>query len=405
MAATEGRERIVVSDHETFNQIVRRLDFEQISQRMVSAFRSSISGYRRLPELLIEGNIVDIVEHNLEVFRSTTLAGREPADVELEPFRVSARVRAGEGMPLEDLLHAYRLGGRLAWKAVLDAAQPAERDGLLVGAELLMRYIDTVSATVAQAYLDARQHVVSEDERRLRVLLHVLCEDDGPLMADTSSLASYAGIPVAERYRPFALTIPGEGAIRHGQMAADLRAQRILALTEGDRVSGLLAEGQELRPPPGTLLAVDVLTPRGTLTAVLERVRLVVDVGRQLGRSGEVGVDDIALEMLLAGSPQTAELLVTRVLGPLRRAAGRRAELEQTLRTFVDTKTDRRSAATDLHIHTNTLDYRLRRVEELTELRLADPRDMTIIVLALSHSALHPPPPAAGPGAHATARA
>ena len=116
---------------------------------MVAAFRSSISGYRRLPEPLIEGKIVEIIEHNLEVFRSTTLSGREPADAELEPFRASARVRAGEGMPLEDLLHAYRLGGRLAWRAIMDAALPDEREGLLVGAELLMRYIDIVSATVA----------------------------------------------------------------------------------------------------------------------------------------------------------------------------------------------------------------------------------------------------------------
>jgi PucR C-terminal helix-turn-helix domain len=390
MSATERRERIALSDHEQFKEVVRRLDLQQITQRMVTAFRADIGGYQRLPDMLIEGNIVDVVEHNLEVFRSATLAGREPADVELEPFRISARVRAGEGMPLEDLLHAYRLGGRLAWKTVIEVARPEERDGLLVGAEILMRYIDTVSATVAQAYLDARQHVVSEEERRLRVLLRALCEEEGPLTGDTMSLASRTGIPVAEQYRPFALSVPGEGAIRHGQMASDLRAQRILALTEGDRVSGLLADGQELPAPPGTLLAIDVLAPRGALTLALERARLVIDVARRLGRTGQVGVDDVAIEMLLAGSPETAELLVARVLGPLRGSAGRRAELEPTLRTFIAAKTDRRTAAAELHVHPNTLDYRLRRFEELSQLQLADPRDMTLIVLALGHSALHP---------------
>jgi hypothetical protein len=379
-----------VTDHETFNQIVRRLDFEQMTQRMVAAFRASISGYQRLPEPLLEGNIVEIIEHNLEVFRSTTLAGREPAEVELEPFRVSARVRAGEGMPLEDLLHAYRLGGRLAWTTIVDAALPEERDGVLVGAELLMRYIDIVSATVAQAYLDARQHVVSEEERRLRVLLRALCEQEGSIRADTASLASRVGVPVAARYQPFALTIPGEGAIRHGQMAAELRTQNILALTEGDRVSGLLAEGQELRAHPGILLAVEALAPRGELTAVLERVRLVIDLGRRLGRTGHLTSDHIALEMLLAGSPETADALVARVIAPLRAASGQRADLEETLRTFIAAQTDRRSAAGELHIHPNTLDYRLRRIEELTQLRLADPREMTIVVLALSHSELHP---------------
>lgn len=390
MAVTEGRERMVLSDHEKFSRIVRRLDIEQVTQRMVAAFRVSISGYRRLPALLVEGNIVDVVEHNLEVFRSTTLAGREPADVELEPFRVSARLRAAEGMPLEDLLHAYRLGGRLAWKTVVELARPGERDGLLLGAEIVMRYIDIVSATVAQAYLDARQHVVSEDERRLRALLQALCEQDGPLRADTAGLASHAGVPVSERYRPFALTVPGEGPIRHGQMAAQLRAQGILALTEGDRVVGLLAEEQELLPTPGTLTAVEAPAPRGELSGIVERVRLVVDVAGRLGHRGQVGVDDVAIEMLLAGNPQTAELVADRVLGPLRSPPGRRAELEPTLRAFLAAKTDRRSAATALHIHTNTLDYRLRRVQELTGLRLSDPHDMALVVLALGHTELHP---------------
>jgi hypothetical protein len=390
VAATEGLELVALSDHEMFSRIVRRLDIEQVTQRMVAAFRASISGYRRLPEVLVEGNIVDVVEHNLEVFRATTLAGREPADVELEAFRISARLRAAEGMPLEDLLHAYRLGGRLAWKSVVELALPGERDGLLVGAEIVMRYIDIVSATVAQAYLDARQHVVSEEERRLRALLAALCEEDGPLRAETAGLASRLGLPVTERYRPFALTVPGEGPIHHGQLAAQLRAQGILALTEGDRIVGLLAEGQELQVAPGMLVAVETLAPRGELSSVVERVRLVIDVARRMGHSGQVSVDDIAIEMLLAGNPQTSQLLADRVLGPLRGGGGRRAELEPTLRAFLQAKTDRRSAAAALHIHTNTLDYRLRRVQELTELRLSDPHDMALVVLALGYSALHP---------------
>jgi len=193
---------------------------------------------------------------------------------------------------------------------------------------------------------------------------------------------------VTERYRPFALTIPEESAIRHGQMAATLRAQGILALTEGDRVSGLLAEGQDLHPPPGTLLAVDELTARGNLTVLLERVRLVIDLGRRLNRTGLIAPEDIALEMLLTNSPDTADSLVSRVFGPLRGSAGRRASLEDTLCAFLAASTDRRATAAELQIHPNTLDYRLRRIEELTGLRLADPRDLTLAVLALSQTEL-----------------
>jgi DNA-binding PucR family transcriptional regulator len=158
----------------------------------------------------------------------------------------------------------------------------------------------------------------------------------------------------------------------------------------GTRVKVLATMALWAAAVPGILLAVDAPAPRGALTTALDRVRLVIDLGRRLGRTGLLTPDDIALEMLLAGSPATADALVSRVIGPLRGASGQRAGLEDTLRTFIAVQTDRRSAATELHIHRNTLDYRLRRIEDLTQLRLADPRDMTIIVLALSHSALHP---------------
>jgi hypothetical protein len=392
MAIATQQDEVPVTDHEKFQQIVRRLDFDQITHRMLDSFRASINGYRRLPEPLLEGNIVAIIEHNLEVFRGSTLAGHEPGDAELEPFRASARVRAAEGMPLEDLLHAYRLGGRLAWQALLDAAGEGDRDGLLVGAEILMRYIDLVSATVAQAYLDARQLAVSEEERGLRALLLALCEEEGPLHADTSALAARVGVPLTRDYRPFAIAIAEESAIRHGQMAANLRSQSILALTEGDRVSGLLAEGQELRPPPGTLMALDAPAVRGALSAGLEQMRMVIDLGRRLGRTGLLGPEDIAVEMLLASSPRTAELLSRRVFEPLRGGTGRRAALEETLNVFLASQTDRRAAAATLHIHPNTLDYRLRRIEELTGLRLAEPRDLTLVVLAQSQQDLHGAP-------------
>ncbi len=388
MASIQSSDPAVVTDHEAFATVVRRLDFASISQQMLASFRNSINGYARLPRAVLDGDIGEIVVHNLEAFRSSTLAGREPSATELEPFRASARLRAAEGMPLEDLLHAYRLGGRLAWQTILETAAAEERDGLLVGAELLMRYIDVVSATVAQAYLDARQLAVSEEERRLRGLLRTLCEEEGVAAAQAAGIAALAGVPLTSSYRPFALCVADDRAIRHGQLAADLRAQGILALTDGDRVSGLLAEGQELHAAAGTLWTVEAAAPRGALTAGLERARLVVDLGHRLRRTGRIAPGEVALELLLASSPETAALLEARVFEPLHGEPGRRADLEQTLGVFLASGSDRRASAEALHIHPNTLDYRLRRIEELTGLDATVPRDLTMLVLAQSQREL-----------------
>ena len=49
---------------------------------------------------------------------------------------------------------------------------------------------------------------------------------------------------------------------------------------------------------------------------------------------------------------------------------------------------DRREAAEQLHVHPNTLDYRLGRAAELTGLDLGRPDDLVLTVLALKQRAL-----------------
>src|SRR3954447_4026381 len=141
---------------------------------MVATFRGEIAGYQRLPEPVVLGQIFEVSRRNVELFFRSITDGREVTEDDLDAFRESAKDRAAEGMPLEDLLHAYRLGGRLGWGAPMAPARPREEHALLMGAELLMRYVDRVSSAVAQAYLEERQHLVSEEERRLRLLVDAL---------------------------------------------------------------------------------------------------------------------------------------------------------------------------------------------------------------------------------------
>ena len=377
------------SDEQVLADVVRRVDPSEVADRMVATFRSEISGYRRLPEPVVLGQIMEIARRNVELFFRTILEGEYPSHVDLDPFRASAKDRAAEGMPLEDLLHAYRLGGRIGWQAVVEAAREDERAALLTGAERLMDYVDSVSAAVAQAYLDERQHLVSEEERRLRDLFDALVAN-APLRPGLRELAERCGFPVAEVYRPFAETVLGAAAYEHGQLAARLRERGVLALTEGDRVSGLAsAEADGSLAVDGALVAIADPTPRSELGDALEEVRLLVDLGRRLGRTGELRPEEHVSELLLARSPRLASLLRERALGPLERHEPRRgSDLLETLETFIDSQMDRRSAAEKLHVHPNTLDYRLRRAEELTGLRLSRPEDLMLLALALKQRTL-----------------
>jgi DNA-binding PucR family transcriptional regulator len=123
-------------------------------------------------------------------------------------------------------------------------------------------------------------------------------------------------------------------------------------------------------------------------------MRLLLDVGCRLERTGELTLDTMPVELLLARSPRVADSLRERVLRPIEDYPGRRSsdrrgpDLRQTLEVFLEAGLDRRVAAERLHVHPNTLNYRLGRIEELTGLDLTDPEDLMLTALALRRDAI-----------------
>ena len=370
--------------------MVDRVDPADVARAMIVAFKEEIRGYARLPESVLQGQIFDVSRSNVELFFRSIKEMRGPSDEELEPFRESARARASEGLPLEDLLHAYRLGGRLGWQAIVEAATPDEHEALLTAAELLMRYVDSVSAAVAQTYLDERQTLVSEEERRQRTLADALLTPEFE-ERELRALADRVGFRLEEEYRPFALALPGAPAHPHAQLAASLRSRGVLALTEGDRVAGLAPASvtESTLTQQGALLALGDPLPRALLAAALDDMRLLVELGIRSGQTGVATIDAFIPELLLARSPRLAQRLANQVLGPLEEYAERRtSDLIETVEAFVECGHDRRATAERLHVHPNTLDYRLRRVGELTGLETGKPDHQVLLALALKQRRL-----------------
>jgi hypothetical protein len=372
-----------VTDHKLLAPIIARLDRAEVARQMVDSFRAEIPGYQRLPTAVVERQIVGIARSNVELCFDTISQGCSPSAAELEPFRASARERATEGMPLEDLLHAYRLGGRLGWRAITAAATADEQMTLVAAAELVMRYVDDVSAAVAQAYLEERQQLVSEEERAVRDLFEALI-GDLPLEPRLLRLAERRNFELAPAYHPFVARIPGSSGRRHADLAARLRADGVLALTEGDRIAGLLTAAARQRIHlPAEMAVVGEPAARGELAAAIDEVRLVAELAERQGLSGTIPAQRFALELLLTAAPRHGRAIADHVLAPLGEDGARGGELLATLEAFVDHDLDRRKTAAELHIHPNTLDYRLRRVRELSGLDLRRPPAVALVVLAL----------------------
>jgi hypothetical protein len=375
--------------------LVARIDRDGLAEIMLATFRTEIPGYERLPDRVVRGQILQIIRENLDLCLDWVAGGTAPPAERFEDFRASAKNRATEGMPLEDLLRAYRMGGTAAWKVLVAEADAAagERDELPRAAELVMEYLDQASGTVAAAYLEERQHLVSEEERGLRALLDALLGGEA-LDAGHHATAERLGFAVAGEHAAFAVAVPGEGARAHARAAAALRGAGTLALTEGDRVVGLAARGRgpsSSALPAGAVAVVDDEVARDELGASLADVRLGMDIAVGAGRSGVVAVRALSLDLLLARAPRVAADLRRRVLGPLGGGSERGGDLLETVTTYMRLGRDRRRAAERLHIHPNTLDHRLRRARELTGLNLDVPEDLATMVLALHHATMRVP--------------
>jgi DNA-binding PucR family transcriptional regulator len=111
---------------------------------------------------------------------------------------------------------------------------------------------------------------------------------------------------------------------------------------------------------------------------------------------GLVRADEHLLELLLAAEPELAADLCERSVAPLTALpAGAAARGEQTLRAWLDAHGDVSAAAAALHVHPQTVRYRLAGLRELFGDALDDPGARLELAIAMRMSrpaTAHPDP-------------
>jgi hypothetical protein len=351
---------------------------------MLAELRSRVPAFEHLSADSREDVLVGL-DRTLKRWSRFMATGVMPADADFAPLREWARARAGEGIRLEDLMRAFGVLHQTGWRLLCENARPEEGAALIELAGRLAEYAERVSVLVTETYLAERELLVSEEERRTRSLLDRLVGGEA-LDAAERELAESLGVWLEAPLVPFAAVLPGARAHRHAALAARLRRRGIgLTVTQSDAVVGLAPHPptlEDLDEGAEVLLAVAEPTPREELRFAREELRLLVAHARRHGLSGRVSVSEHLLEVILAGSARLTNRLQAQVLGALR-AVDPGGELERTLRTLFSHRLDRRRTSEELHIHRNTLAYRLARIERATGMELDSPRDIARLYAAL----------------------
>jgi hypothetical protein len=332
------------------------------------------------------------------------LAGEVPADTDPASLTVAtAQRRARQGVPLEVVLRAYRLCGRLLWERMRAVSRDrfggAYDRALLDVADEVWRMIDGSSARLVDAYRDEEARLRSRDLGRRYSMVEGLLEGRGGDPTVVREAAQTLGLP--EHGDLLCVVAPigdtGDEPLRAPREA--LRDAGLVSLWHPRRaeVVGLVALGPSGTDVARTREVVSLLMPCaiGTVgvsppVAGLAEVDAGLRLARLAARTLEPGegrvaaLDDRLPEALLADSPELTTRLRRTVLGALLDLPEpERATLMRTLEAVLAEGGSPTHAAATLYCHRNTVMYRISRIEALTNLRLAAPRDRMLLALGM----------------------
>jgi hypothetical protein len=285
-----------------------------------------------------------------------------------------ARVTARAGVPLESLLHTYRVGHAVVWERALDIAEELAPDSrsrqavLKIGSRWLFSYVDSIARHVTKEYTRERDRIMrSSIERRVQLVRDIL---DGATI-DAGEL----GYDLDAQH--LALVVQGPEAEAWIDEFAGRLQRRPLTIAVSDQVVwGWLGARRELGTEGRRLLA-GVSVPEDTCAAVGEprwaaegfrrshtEALGAHQVGQRL-RAPITRYDDVTLEAALLADEGVARRLVDHELGPLAEDGERAPKLRTTLDAYLRTGQNASAAAAMPNVNDRTVAYRIRAIENL----------------------------------------
>jgi hypothetical protein len=295
------------------------------------------------------------------------------------------------GRTLDALQSAYRVGARVAWRRLAEAARQAglEADVLSLLAESIFAYIEQLSADSVEGYAEARSRLEGERRRRRRELLALLLRDPPAEEADVRAAAAQSGWRVPRSAAVLACEEEDLDRLAR-RLAPDALAARIdgvgCAVLPDPEGPGRAAEiDRELEGAPAATIGPTV--PMSDLTAswALARATLrAVEAGAIDPGTGPVRADDVLGELLLFETRGLVDYIAARRLAPLEDlTAAARRRMEETALAFIDERGNAAAMARALGIHPQTARYRVARLRELLGGALDDPDARFELELAL----------------------
>lgn len=377
---------------------------DDLAQEIIAAIRVEVPAYARPLEGPFGRGLVAGVEEALRQFLDGIEAGGRMPRSRIYVDLGRGEVRAGRSLDM--LLAAYRVGARVAWRRFSAAGVAAGLDPqtLYLLAESIFAYIDELSAKSAEGYALEQSAAAGERRAQRQRLARLLVREPPADPLDVEEVARAAEWRLPQTLAAFAFAEPdGERIVP--RLPADAVVE-----TVGDVVCALVPDPDrpgrraqlEHAVGAGGRRCAALGPPVGWSDAALSlaRARALLELAAE-GAVPDTGVLDArehATALLLRSDRRLVQELVRARLAPLAAlTAGQRARLTATLAAWLAEQGRLQAVAERLHVHPQTVRYRLGQLRELFGDALEDPQARFELELSLRAEGTFDGPAGAGP--------
>lgn len=335
--------------------------------------------------------------------------------------RRTGRTRAGQGVPLAPVLHAYRLGVITIWSDLVElcGVDPEASRALLASAQKLWTALDVYSQELAAAYRDVETERLLRDARLREAALAAIFSGVAPQGRTLAEMAEVLRLPATGQ---FVVIVCEPTEAEAGEVDAPGASSGATRRVEGPEAAEGGASGPSVEKTLAALgvrsawrsevdveIGLAMLTPTYRLDRLAEHLaslslgRIGVSrvygglndtpaavaqarLAREASAPGEGALthfDDARVPGLLLGSAVLADDLRRDVLGGLDDLPDAEVErLLETLRAWLEADGSAEAAGRLLHCHPNTVRYRLTKLTSLVGRDLKRPLDVVHLFLA-----------------------
>jgi DNA-binding PucR family transcriptional regulator len=310
--------------------------------------------------------LVDMAERNLAHVAAES-PDAEPAARAV--FEHVGRTQWQQGHELTELLTAYQVGARMAWRHVSATALELDLapEVLAALAEAVFLFVNQLSAATAHGFVQEQSEASAERERIREDLAELLLSDRAETAA-VHAAAHRAAWPLP-LHAAVVLIDPSD---RSAQAVVDRLSRQGLPIRRPDLHGAIVpTPGARLRDDHAAMLrGAHVVVGHPVPLTLLPATQDIARIALSLRRRGLLTDDPVYAgehlhTIIVQRDARLIEALRRQVLEPIGHLSpNRQARLVETLTSWLRHMGDRQAVADELHIHPQTVRYRLGQLRE-----------------------------------------